>query len=505
MGALSPAPAGAVPPRGGEPAPGVGQAALGGFARVLGQTLVLKVASVLGRIALARWLTPADFGLVGLAETVAVLPLLVQRNGLREVLLRQGPRIGEWTSAGVSFSVATSLLGGLLGLALVPLAVAFYGEPRLLPLLLFLAVTSPVMSLDLVPLALLESRLRFRAIARVNTACGLAATALAVGGALLGWGAFAVLLPRPVVALGSALALWRLARPRLRWAPDWPRWREIARGGGLLLSAAFLGLAVSHGDYALVGLAQGTGAAGFYYFAFGLAMQTWTLLAPGLGSVLLPSFGRLTGLPAARQREAFVRAAGLLCLVGVPACLVQAAVAGPLVRVLFGQRWEPAVPVLQWLSLGVPGALLTTACSRSLLSAQGRWGTQLRLQAASAVVFLAVVFLAARQGSLPAVAATVASCLLLDGVVRAWVALRPLGGGLRDVAGVLAAPAGAAVVAVGLAVALLRLATGSVPADLFWLLSVPALAGGLYAAILLVVSPSRWRDLVSLASRLPAG
>jgi PST family polysaccharide transporter len=111
-------------------------------------------------------------------------------------------------NAGFWMSALAGALGGGLILVAAPWAVRFYDEPRLTGLLVFLALTSPLITIHIVPLSRLESDLRFRQVAFVNTLSGTSATLLAVLCAALGLGAFSLIVPRAVVALGSAGPLW---------------------------------------------------------------------------------------------------------------------------------------------------------------------------------------------------------------------------------------------------------------------------------------------------------
>jgi PST family polysaccharide transporter len=361
-------------------------------------------------------------------------------------------------------------------------------------LLVFLALTSPLMTIHLVPLSRLESDLRFRQVAFVNTLSGASATMLAVLCAALGLGAFSLIVPRAVVALGSAAALFWIAKPRIRWSIDAARWSYLLSGGGLLLLSSLAALIVSYGDYAVVGRLLGTGAVGLYYFAFGLSTQTGVLLTDNLGRVLLPTLSGLLGQPELRQRAAFVRSCRLLALLGVPLCLLQAAVAGPLVRLLFGPRWAAAIPILQLLSVGMTGQLLSMP-SQTLLKAQGRLRTLLVVSTVAAGCFLTAVTFAAARGGLIVATATIAAYYLVAGLAQLEVSLRAVGGRWRDLAHICTAA-----FAVGAASATLAWASGQLlPAgrvyDLLRLAVIPGVGLGLHALCLRVFVHDAWRDL----------
>src|SRR5439155_9904086 len=144
----------------------------------------------------------------------------------------------------------------------------------------------------------------------------------------------------------------------------------------------------------------------------------------------------------ARQLQGFLRAVRALAAVAVPVCVLQAAVAGPVVRLIFSPRadpgkWYAAIPVLQVLSLGMAFKAVGMPTS-NLLQAQGRFKLYLKLTAVYAAVFLVMVALAAAlsvpERSALAVAVAVAITFAVLEPMIMHVAVRRAGGGWRDVA-----------------------------------------------------------------------
>ena len=91
---------------------------------------------------------------------------------------------------------------------------------------------------------------------------------------------------------------------------------------------------------------------GAYFFAFRLAIQPVQLLAGNLSNVLFPILAQLRGDPA-RQGEAALKASRVLSYVVMPYCFLQAAVAKPLLTLVFADKWLAAIPLMQILSIGL--------------------------------------------------------------------------------------------------------------------------------------------------------
>src|SRR5207244_1700654 len=100
---------------------------------------------------------------------------------------------------------------------------------------------------------------------------------------------------------------------------------------------------------------------------------------------------------------AFFSSTRLLVFVGVPLCLLQAALAAPGMQLLFQPKWAPAIPVVQVLSIAMCGHLFVWQAT-ALLQAQKRLTALLLNGVISVLVFLAFVYAGAKLGEALSVA-----------------------------------------------------------------------------------------------------
>src|SRR4051812_30808575 len=375
----STSPAGAVPSLAGHAARGVGWLLL--------QTGGAKVVALGAQVVLAWLLRREDFGLLSKTFTVAALPGLLYQVGLREVLLGRTTsvrRVDRWAGPATWMAAGLGGLSAALMLAVAPLAArvlyplrvagdATVGDRRQLVLMVaVLAWAAPILSLGNVPVAQLQARLRFRAVAGVNFLQFATISVLSVVFALAGFGAYSFVLPWPLAAMARLVVLWGLSPPPLPLRPMFNRWRHLAGDTAHVLAARALSLVTELGDYVVLGRFHPDAVVGVYYFAFNLSLQTAMLLALNLDGVLMPVLSKLRDDPV-RQRAAFLSAAQAIALVGIPICLLQAVVADPVVRLIFDLKWYAAIPVLQVLSIGMAFRVVTHP-AQSLMRAQGRFG-----------------------------------------------------------------------------------------------------------------------------------
>jgi len=107
----------------------------------------------------------------------------------------------------------------------------------------------------------------------------------------------------------------------------------------------------------VVGKMIGAQALGLYSVAYEISNLPTTELVFPISRAVFPGYSKLAGDVTA-LREAFLQVISLVALVTVPAGLGIAVVAEPLVRVVLGDKWIEAVPLIQILAaFGVCRAL----------------------------------------------------------------------------------------------------------------------------------------------------
>jgi O-antigen/teichoic acid export membrane protein len=436
------------------------------FAGVLWLTVqgsASKFVVMVGQIILAWFLGPQEFGLMALAYTVAGFASLIQQAGFRETLIYRQSDFHLWVNPIFWLSLVCGLLAGLLMVIIAPLAALLYGlggtatlgevmpgpgRDQVADLITIIAIAAPLNSLAIVPTAYLQTRMRFKALALMSFFQTVLTLGLSIYFATRGYGAFSFALPLPISAAANTILLWILARPWVGLNPQVDRWRDVLRNSGKLLLAGFFFQITLQGGAIMLGLFNNDDVVvGLFSFAFVLSLQTTQLLTQSLGSVMFPALSKLQNEPL-RQRMGFLRAVKSLALVGVPLCLLQAAVAQPLLQLLFGTRWQGAIESLQVLSIGM-GLQLANASAINFLLAQGRFGVVLITSMFCAVVFAILVTIGALAGGALSVSLAVAIYVVVIGQFCLYVPVRLAGGGWTDTLPVYLKPLLLATLAVG--------------------------------------------------------
>jgi len=493
------------------PPPEPGSKALGrhtahGFAWMVLQTLLTKGVAILGTAVTGWYLTQHDFALVGLSYSVASFPNLIRDAGLQQILVQRQKHLRRWI--GPVFWMSTTLgLTASIGMCIAaPFAARLYKEPAMLPLIEIVAMGTMLSSLTAVPQAIAQIQLRFRLQASLALTGAMIIQGVGMLLAWKGYGPYSYIVPNVMNNLVICAAFWILTPAPVGWRPRIRRWRYVIGDSGTLILSGLVVVAIMQGPNLLLGFFHRNDhtTVGLFYFAFNLSWQALVLLTFNLGAVLFPALSKLHAEPL-RQVQAYLRAARLLALVGVPVCFLQAAVAAPGFHMLWRHKWDSAIPVVQVLSLAMAMHVVGVTWM-SLNSAQGRFRRELAVNSAMGVLLLSGVAIASYFGGALAVAATETVIFLIVDPVAIYLALRNKTG-LNEAAEVVRIfavpfPAGALAVGIGWGVGLL------IPpfhgADPVRILAIMLVTAAVYIPLVRWLAPGEWKELMALRRRSAA-
>ncbi len=355
----------------------------------MAQSLSARVFGFFSQLILAALLLPSDFGIIGLANTIASIAQALVSFGVDDVLLQRQRTMRMWSAPAFWISLSLGTLGMVLLMALAPVAAWAYHSHSVAWLVVILALAMPIRALATVPMVQIRLAMNFRFLAAYNT---FEIAALQIGTIIFAWiglGAFSFAIPMPLLALIKAILFWWKAPPTVRRRFRPVQMRYMLGNSTLVFATRSIIEVVNQGDYIVLGLVASHNVVGLYYFAFRFSVQPVRMLAGNFMNVLFPAFAQLRSEPH-RQAEAAWRASRLLSYLVVPFCFLQAALAGPGLQLLFGARWLGAIPLVELLSIGLPFDAVSWITG-SLLSARREFRRALLYAVISGPLFFAVV------------------------------------------------------------------------------------------------------------------
>jgi PST family polysaccharide transporter len=443
-----------------------GKTARGGLSALVSQAAQFLVQAV-GVVVLARILTPADYGIVGMVAVFIGLAQVFKDGGLAMGTIQRDEISAEQISTVFWMNVA---LLGIVGLAVVaagPLLAAFFRQPELAPVTAVLGLAFIVNGLSVQHDALLRRHMRFTAVAITQVVPLVLSLATSITLALLGWGYWALVAGTVVVAISST-ALSYILCP---WIPGWVRRGtgalHLLRFGGDLTAFNVFDYFAQNADNILVGRVIGASALGLYSKAYSLFVLPMTQIRVPLSGVAMPVLSSLKSQPE-RYRRYYRKFLGAVAFATLPLSVYCVLQGDFLIALLLGPKWAGAAPVFRILALA--SIVQAPASTRGLvLISLGRSRRFLWLGVVNSIVMVIAFVIGLRWGITGVAAAYAAAnwLMLIPTLVFAFRGT-PVSVGLFF--GVLARPGACVVAAAALSLVVYRLTgdTGMIPHAVFF-------------------------------------
>lgn len=315
----------------------------------IGLTRVLVNAiGFVSTIILARLLVPEDFGLVAIASSVAAIFASVSELSLSQALIQHNdPKEEHFDSAFSLNALRALLLAAIIAAIGWPAAIA-YDDDRLIGVMAGFAIANLVGGFLNPRLALLERNLEFRQWIILSGGEKLAGFIVSATIAFVYQSYWALVVGVVASQAIRVLASYLLVPHRPRFSLEC--YRELLSFSIWLTLGQIVQAINWRADPLLLGAFLPTKAIG--HFSMGSRVSTMAVgevLQP-VSKVLFPAFSRIKDNPW-RLREGYLRAQGLMALIALPIGVGLAALAAPLVTLLLGTEWAPAIPVVQFLAI----------------------------------------------------------------------------------------------------------------------------------------------------------
>jgi len=376
---------------------------------------------------LARLLAPADFGVVAMGTAVHGILASLTEFGFTQSLIRiRQPRPDAYSTAFTLHAIACAVVALAL-VALVPAANAWYGDSRVVIVLLTLAIISLVSGLRNFGMARYERALNFRPFFLMALARKSSSFLAGVGMALLVQDYRALLAGMLVGTVVDVSLTYRLTRFRPRFTLSYKK--EVLGFSAWWLASRIMAILGRRGQDLLIGQQLGPAVLGNYAVALDLAtMPTVEIVSPVMRAVY-PGYVQMKD-EVDRLYFAFLKVWGAIALIAIPAAVGVACVAEPLTSVLLGPKWREAAQLMG--ALAVIGAIeALNSCYWPMLLT--RLGPKTLFKLAGLGVCLTLPAFGVTLWAFGLISAIVAwiTCSTLMLLVGAKLLVRELGGSMK--------------------------------------------------------------------------
>ncbi|MCP2325080.1 PST family polysaccharide transporter [Hamadaea flava] len=476
----------------------IGRQATRGLKWSVAGTLVNKAGSFALGLVLARLLAPADFGVFAVAFATMQLVMVVNDVGLIAATVQWRGALEEISATATVLAMAFSILIYLGFWIAAPIIAEVSAVPQATGVIRLLTVVILIDGATAVRSAALMRTFRQDKLIQANLIGMAVNAAVAVPLALGGAGAYSFAGGLVVGTAVTGLLVFFWAAVPLRAGFDRAVARRLMAFGIPLAASLGVEAVLINAAYIIVGHLAGATQLGFYLLAFNISTWALSILSTAVRYVSVAGFSRLSEVDSETLSAGVQASLPTLVTVLMPIAVLMAALATPLIAVLYGAKWSAAAPVLPYLMLLTVVRVLTGFALDILIGA-GATKAALRLYLIWAIVLIPVLILATTQGGITGAAIAHAAVGLLVALPVTVVALHRIGVRLKPVGPKLLRPVLGGLVAAVLA----WLAGYAIGSPAVAVLLVGGVAG-LAAYAVLGVAPEHRRRLLGSVRRKEA-
>ncbi len=288
---------------------------------------------------LARILTPADFGIVGVATIVIGLAQIFQDFGLGKTLIQRETDVAKsaniifWTNITLALFIYLILFTG------APLFSKFFHEPTVTDVLRVLCLQIVIFSFISVPQALFQRNFQFKQLFFIKLLSAATPGFVSIPLALYGYGVWALVWGSLAGTLVQVLLFWRASTWRPQLSFDISLAKELLGFGGWITAEMFLLWIIGWGDSVVLGHFLGVKELGVYRVGVTFLMLVFGIFFNPLLPVAYSSFSRFQSNQG-ELKQAFLRIVRIIASVSLPIGTGLAILAPSISSVVFGQKWQ---------------------------------------------------------------------------------------------------------------------------------------------------------------------
>ena len=449
---------------------------------------------------LARLLTPADYGTVGLLIVFTGLADVFVDSGFSSALIQRKEINDTDLSSVFYFNIFMALLMAAALYLAAPWIAAFYKMPVLRPLTWLLAANMVVGSFSNIQGMLLNKALNIRRLCIIGLISATGSGAVAILLAWKGYGVWSLGIQFLIASVLRVVLIWWHVSWRPRWVFSLKSIRALFKFSSFLLLSSLADTLFGRLNTLFIGKFYSASDLGQYSRADGLQQLPGDTLSGIISRVAFPLFSA-SHTDERLLRAGLKKAITLVMMLNLPIMVGMLVTASPLVRVLFGAQWLPCVPYVRILCLG--GMLWPLhVLNLSVLKAQGHSNLFFRLEVIKKTLGILLLAAACPFG-IAAIAWSTALGAIISFVINAYYSGRFLQyGTLRQTLDLLPCFTGALVMAACVwALSFLPIQTPIV------MLAIQIGAGVIvYVLFCLIFELKAFAEAVAIAkSRLPFG
>lgn len=299
---------------------------------------------------LARLLSPAQFGVFGIASLALVFMEMLTETGVNVFLIQEDKKIKEYVSTTWVVSILRGVIISAVLLAGAQLISSFFGSPESKRLLILISFVPLLRGFINPAEVVFQKNLEFNkefffrlSIFSIDAAVAIILTLITRSAESLVWGLAAGVILEVVLSFA-------FIKPRPSLLFDIGKVKRVIGRGKWVTMAGIFNYLFHNADSIVLGKLMNTYSLGLYQMAYKIALVPVTDIADIFGRVSFPVLVRIAN-DRARLKRAFVKVILGVSALSIPYGLILLLFAKEITIILLGSGWLAIVPILKILAV----------------------------------------------------------------------------------------------------------------------------------------------------------
>lgn len=361
-------------------------------------------------IIMARILTPADYGLVGMIAIFMAISQSLIDSGFSQALIRKQDRSEVDNSTVFYFNIAIGIVLYLILFFSAPLIADFYKEPKLIPITRAIGLNLVFNSLAVVQRALYTINLNFKTQAKATLIGVVTSGTVGIWMAYSGYGVWSIVTQQLTNVGLVSICLWIFSKWRPILAFSKQSFKDLFNFGSKLLASGILNTIYNNLYLILIGKIFRASDLGYYTRAHQFTDFASSNLTGIIQRVSYPVLCTIQS-DDTRLADVYRKLLRISAFIIFPLMMGLAAVARPMVLTILTEKWLFAATLILPLCFSQMWYPVH-AINLNLLQVKGRSDLFLKLEIIKKIIGVAIICITIPMGLLAMCWGTVVNSII---------------------------------------------------------------------------------------------
>jgi O-antigen/teichoic acid export membrane protein len=300
-----------------------------------------QVLQIITTIILARLLVPEDFGLVGMAFIVIGFLNIFKDLGTSAAIIQKVNITDTLLSSVFWLNI---LFGSLIFLTVYffsPVISYFFNDKRIEPILRVLSASFLISSFCNVHQALLEKKLLFKKLAKIELIATLIGSTIGITLAFCGFKVWSLVFQSIATFLVTSILLVYVEKWKPLFMVNFSELKSLYKYSGFLTGFNVFNYFFRNADNFLIGKFLGPTNLGYYNLAYRIMLYPMQTITVVISRVMFPLYSQIIN-DFQRLKTIYIKVAQAISLISFPLMIWLMLVSKEFIINVFGKNWEAA-------------------------------------------------------------------------------------------------------------------------------------------------------------------